>query len=491
MIIPYGHDQAIRRIPWASIAILAINVAMFLLTRVTFGGENEATLAAREERLETLEATLYRRYIDAVHDRNSKSGADEQPLAWDRFLKALDRGPVDGVEPEQLERWRTARDQLERSRGWNPDKQLNLVMGPGFKPWTLVTHMFMHVNWLHLLGNMWFFALAAPSLEYRWGVPAFLVLYLGGGLAAAASMYPALRGTEEGLLGASGAVAACMGAFFVRHWNAKVKFFWLRGLGMTSLRWGELWMPAWLMIGLWLIEQAMYASAQEDLHVAVWAHIGGFGYGAAMALAVRQLRWEAKLFDRRILLGGRPDPDDKDTDMALELIEKCAWRDASKYCDAALAKHPGHTVLLAVKARALGHLGDLDEARAALAKAIVSARATGPTEHLLDAAKALGERVTTLGIDPALQQLLGRWLEDNGEPEDALWVYRDLAESHVTHGLAPKALYRVADLHRTARGDLQSATNAFNTFLERYPDHALAANARAALESLSRATPVR
>jgi tetratricopeptide (TPR) repeat protein len=313
----------------------------------------------------------------------------------------------------------------------------------------------------------------------------FLVLYLVGGLVAAFSMFPILAGTDEPLLGASGAVAACMGAFSIRYWNAKAKIFWVRGLGMNSAKWGEIWMPAWLLIGLWATEQSMYASVQPYVGIAVWAHLGGFGFGIGLALLLRARHWEDRFFEKQMLRGGKPSVDDVDTELALDLTAKRAWRDASVYAIRALARHPDHPVLLAVQARSLAHLGDPDEARRVLAKAIAKAKPTGPSEHLLDAAQALGERVTTLDLDPALGHVLARWFEDNGDPEDALWVYRDLAESHRTHTLAPRALYRVADLHHTVRGDAAAATAAFRAFLERYPEHPLAAQARAALDRIA------
>jgi membrane associated rhomboid family serine protease len=429
--------------------------------------------------------------VDRFHDTPAAAPREPsappralQPMSWVAIARALASGDVPGVGAEKRARVLAARAALDRARRGSPDRRLDLTFSRDFEPWTLVTHMFMHAGWGHLLGNLWFFLLVAPPLEDRWGVRMFLVLYLVGGLVAALSMFPLLAGTDQPLLGASGAVAACMGAFCVRHWNAKARFFWVRGLGMSSAKWGEIWMPAWLMIGLWAAEQAMYASVQRYVPVAVWAHLGGFAFGAGLALALRATRWEDRFFETEMLRGGKPSIDDVDTRMALDLTEKRAWRDASAYTIKALERHPDHPVLLAVHARSLAHLGDPAEASRALSRAIAEARATGPSEHLLDAAQALGERVATLGLDPVLEQLLGRWFEESGEPDDALWVYRDLAESHPAHALAPRALYRIADLHRTRRGDRVAASAAYRVLLERYPEHPLAAQARAALDTI-------
>lgn len=488
MILPYAHDQAVRRTPWATIAIVVLNLVLFLATRVVLGGRSAEAHDRAELRAGQALASAYRDHVHHVRDSRAAPAAAE-PLAWDAFAAALKRGPVAGVETAKRDHWLEAKADFERIHRSNPDVALDLFYGEGFRPWQLVTHMFMHVSWLHIVGNLYFFVLCAPPLEFRWGIPMFLLLYVGGGLAAAAAMLPVLAGTNANLLGASGAMAACMGAFFVRHWNARVKFLWLRGFGMTSLHWGELAMPAWLMLGLWLAEQSMFASVQEHLGVAVWAHLGGFGFGAVLAAALRAAAWEKKRFERRILLGGDASPDDEDTDMALSLTKSGAWRDASRYCIRALEQHPDHPVLLAAHARGLAHLGDPDAARAALAKAITKAKAAGPSEHLLDAARTLAERVPTLALDPALGMVLARWFEDDGEPADALWAYRDVAETNVEHALAPKALLRAAELHRTVLADPARARNALTLFLERYPEHPLAPSVRGLLDGLPRERP--
>ncbi len=488
MFLPYAHDQAIRRVPWVTITIVALNLALFVTTRIVLAERDLGSVEEATRRLYEAQASAYQEHVHSIRDRRG-ARPDEHPLPWDAFLEALPRGEVPGVTPAKQERWAAAKAHLERVERGSTDLNLDLVFGKGFRPWQLVTHLFMHGGWGHLAGNMWFFVLCAPALEYRYGARMFVVLYLVGGWVAAASMLPALAGSNEPLLGASGAVAACMGAFFVRHWNAKVKFLWVRGLAMTSLRWGELWMPAWLLIGLWLAEQLMYASVQGAIGVAVTAHLGGFAYGAAFAYVLKRVGWEKRLFERRLASGGETSPDDPDTDMAVALARSRAWRDASGYCLRALEAHPGHPVLLAIHAQSLAHVGEIDVARAALATAIEKARPAGPSEHLLDAAKALAERLPALGLDPVSGMVLARWFEDNDEPAEALWAYRDVADSTPDHALAPKALYRLGELHvrKLDRPDL--GANAFRAFLERYPGHPLAPSVEHALRALPAARP--
>ena len=489
MFLPYAHDQTIRRVPWATITIDALNLVVFAATRVVLAERDLGSLEGATRRLYEAQASAYQDHVRSIRDRPGATGA-ERPLPWDEFLEVLPRGDVPGVAPAKQERWAAAKADLERLERGNADLNLDLVFTSDFRPWQLVTHLFMHEGWEHLLGNLWLFALAAPPLEYRFGTRLFLVLYFVGGWVAALAQWPAFHGADVRMLGASGAIAACFGAFLVRHARSRVRFLWLGRFLVTSmLRWGELSMPGWLLIGLWLVQQLMFLSIQSDLHIAVSAHLGGFAFGAVFAYALRRFDWEKKLFERRLAMGGEASPDDADTDMAVALAQSRAWRDASGYCLRALEKHPGHPVLLAIHAQSLAHVGDVDAARAALGRAIEKAKATGPTEYLLDAAKALAERLPGLGLDPALGMVLARWFEDNDEPAEALWAYRDVADSTPDHALAPKALHRLAELHvrKLDRPDL--GANAFRAFLERYPDHPLAAGARQALRALPAARP--
>ncbi len=489
MFLPYAHDRAVRRPPWLTIAIVLLNVILFVATRVVLGARTAEAHDRAEARAHQALASAYQDHVQ--HARGALAGtAGSEVLAWDAFAPALARGPVVGVSDAKREHWLTANADFDRAHRQSPDVALDLFYGEDFRPWQLLTHMFMHAGVLHIVFNLYFFVLCAPPLEFRWGVAMFAGLYLGGGLAAAAAMLPLMAGTNHASLGASGAVAACMGAFFVRHWNSRIKFLWLRGpFFVPEVRWGELALPAWLLLGLWVASQAMYASVQEHLGVAVGAHLGGFGFGAAFALLLRVSDWEKKRFEKQILRGGDASPDDEDTDMALALTRNGAWRDASHFCARALEQHPDHPVLLAIHARGLAHVGDPEAARAALAKAIAKAKASGPTEHLLDAARTLADRVPTLALDSSHTLLLARWFEDDGTPEDALWAYRDVAESNPAHALAPKALLRVAELHRSVFANPEGARAALVLFLERYPEHPLAPSARALLDGLPRARP--
>ncbi|MCB0570564.1 MAG: rhomboid family intramembrane serine protease [Phaeodactylibacter sp.] len=149
---------------------------------------------------------------------------------------------------------------------------------------TLLTSMFLHGSLLHILGNMLFLWVFADNIEATIGNGRFLVFYLLGGLAAQAGHIFFNPGSIVPTIGASGAIAAVMGAYLVMFPSSRVKvwFFFL------IFR-----VPAILFLGFWIILQWMNGTASLEVTTASsggtawWAHIGGFAFGAAAGLYFR------------------------------------------------------------------------------------------------------------------------------------------------------------------------------------------------------------
>lgn len=156
----------------------------------------------------------------------------------------------------------------------------------------LVSYTFLHAGLLHIAGNMLFFALVGPSVESLLGGALFAVFFLVSG-AFAGLVQIELQGTATGrIVGASGAIAALMGLFIVRFARHRVKLFmWFPLLIRRVVQ-----VPAWSFGAIWGGEQALellFAGALSG-HVAVGAHVGGFGMGAATGWLVSQLGWDRR-----------------------------------------------------------------------------------------------------------------------------------------------------------------------------------------------------
>jgi membrane associated rhomboid family serine protease len=146
---------------------------------------------------------------------------------------------------------------------------------------TVLTAMFMHGSWSHIIGNMIFLWAFAPEIEDAMGRGRYLVFYLAGGLVAMLAQVLANPHSTVPNLGASGAIAAVMGAFLVTYPRDQIRTL-LFIFVLARIR----FIPAALLIGLWFLSQLFHAGSVAHVQtggVAYLAHIGGFVFGVATA----------------------------------------------------------------------------------------------------------------------------------------------------------------------------------------------------------------
>jgi membrane associated rhomboid family serine protease len=144
----------------------------------------------------------------------------------------------------------------------------------------LLTSMFMHGSWLHLLGNMWFLWLFGNNIEDSMTRPRFIVFYLLCGLAAAVLQVVVDPASGIPMVGASGAISGVMGAYLVLYPTVRVYTLVPIGFLITSLA-----LPAWVMLIYWGLIQLLggfTAIGAEGGGVAFWAHVGGFVAGMVL-----------------------------------------------------------------------------------------------------------------------------------------------------------------------------------------------------------------
>jgi membrane associated rhomboid family serine protease len=159
---------------------------------------------------------------------------------------------------------------------------------------TLLSSMFMHASWMHIIGNMVFLWAFGPAIEDAMGHVRFLFFYLTGGVTAMLAQTLADPHSAIPCLGASGAIAAVMGAFIVTFPRNRIRalIFFLIFFRVTYI-------PAVFLIGFWFLMQVLNFGIVADVRtggVAYIAHIAGFIFGAVTA----------RVFDnpRRIALSG-------------------------------------------------------------------------------------------------------------------------------------------------------------------------------------------
>jgi membrane associated rhomboid family serine protease len=151
-----------------------------------------------------------------------------------------------------------------------------------------LTANFLHGGWMHIIGNMWFLWLAGFVLEDVWGRWLYAAFYLIAGAAALQFHAWINAGSTTPTLGASGAVAALMGAFLVRFPKMKIEMgYWL------MFRFRRFKAAAYWLLPLWLLAEVFYGSMGSS-GVAHWAHVGGFLFGAVAAVAIQHSGLEQK-----------------------------------------------------------------------------------------------------------------------------------------------------------------------------------------------------
>ena len=146
----------------------------------------------------------------------------------------------------------------------------------------LVTALFLHADWAHLLGNLVFLLIFGLPAERAMGAWRFLLLFLAGGAFANFAAALSIGAPDRIIIGASGAVSAVIGAYLALFPRAKLGVVLPLGVFLEFVR-----APASLLIGIWALLQVVFAYIGPALGaVAWWAHLAGFGFGIVYAVFV-------------------------------------------------------------------------------------------------------------------------------------------------------------------------------------------------------------
>lgn len=160
------------------------------------------------------------------------------------------------------------------------------VLGATHTWWTVLTSMFLHGGWLHLIGNMWFLHIFGNNVEDSMGRFRYLLFYLLCGIAAALAQAFMSPNSGVPMVGASGAIGGVMGAYIVLYPRVQIHMLIFLLVFVTRIV-----VPAYWMLGYWFLMQLLsgYGSIGADrAGTAFWAHVGGFAAGALLILVFRK-----------------------------------------------------------------------------------------------------------------------------------------------------------------------------------------------------------
>lgn len=450
MLIPIARDEAeIRRHAWVCYVIFAVNILMFVVVGAL---EREAVRNAQQQWQEALEYHDEHPYLKTPAAMERVIGAEGVAyLAEQR----RNYGPVapDRVTSEQHELDEETAE-AEEARRVQPKYQLGYVPADASAV-TAVTNLFVHAGLLHLLGNLLYLFLTGPFIEDVFGRPLFALLYFGGGIAATLTHAANNAGSSIPLVGASGAIAAVMGAYLVRFARSKVEFLFIPILYRPSWNY-RFWLPAFVVLPIWFAQQLWGMRAEAQTGIGFSAHVGGFVFGLVFASILKVTKIEEKHVNPAIV---------KETTWSLDerLVRALAARHRG---DTAEAKRELASVLRDgnVSVEALQLAVDLardsdDPAAFDAASARLLARYIEQKEATLAAElvrEATDDRFARL---PKFLTRAAPFVERSGDREWALMLYERLYDANPDSAGAVSALMKIGALRRF-NGDFRGAREA-------------------------------
>ena len=360
LIIPLSAKLSKRNPPFITIGIILINCFVFFILQA---GDNKRYLQAIqfyfESGLAKIEVTRYQAYLETTRkgeirpDFQGKKDLDEKAMKSlytkmqrdEAFLKQLRSDRIITPEEETYNTWKNLRARYEAL--------LSKIFSVryGFKPAyanfiTALTYMFIHGNFMHLLGNMVFLWLVGCMLELGYGRVLYVLLYLLTGVLSVGLYSLVYADSTVPLVGASGAIAGLMGAYAVAYGKTKIKIFYSLGFYFNYAQ-----VTAIVLLPVWIgneIFQLFFGSYQGIAYV---AHLGGLVSGGLFGyLNLRFLgRVDTEVFEQ--------DPKEKIPALledALQRIAKLDMRGARPLLDQVLEIDPSNR-------DALTHLFNIDK----------------------------------------------------------------------------------------------------------------------------------
>jgi len=369
MLIPLGTNvHAVRRIPYVTFSLIVLNALVCIYTSWM---PDQGTIQFGEVRREIVELHSYYPRAHGSDDAEAliRQAGKTSSLTLDSLeeLKGL-LGPSTPPLVARVQRGELTADEAmqELSDSLAAAERASLLWKYSFHSFqptavSWITALFLHEGIFHLLGNMWFLYLAGALLEAEWGYWLFGSFYLVAGVVSLVTQALAHPNSLTFVLGASGAVAGCMGAFLVRFPKVKVSFLFLYFLGFRGGT-ARFSVPSYVVLSLWAALEVLYGLLDTD-SVAHWSHVGGFVFGVVVAWVVMKSGVEARVNREDPSLTWQPDQPVLD---AMALLEQGKCGEAQHTLREYLRLHPdsmdGYEVLL----RAEQALGDRDGEREVL-----------------------------------------------------------------------------------------------------------------------------
>jgi membrane associated rhomboid family serine protease len=481
-IIPVGTKSSLALKPKVTIGLIAVNILVATIT-IPLGMQTEKDFFKVERDLYAREVRLYlnERYDDdgyrvgpsverfiadieqagdyydleyAIMEALYFAGASFEDL--EAYEKELDErtelyyaSAFDG-SADTFAEWQRLRAKEETIIDGHVIQQLGLVPNKMHRIHTFFTHQFLHGGIWHLLGNLLFLWVVGCLLEDTWGRVPFLVFYLVGG--AVAGLAHCLQDTSSAtaLVGASGAIAAAMGAFALRHFWTKIRFFYFFIFFFRPF-WGTFYLPACVFLPFWFFQQIAMkylADFTGGSDVAYLAHIAGFLMGLVTVLIFRATDFETKYLTPRV---ERKQVDEgvlKDPrfNKACELMEQGKTEPSQAIFSKLMAERPHDLEMIQDIAILYREKGMHDEYARLTAHSLRELLLKSRYEEAAAAALDIVASDTAADINPQYLLRTAKYLADAERYGEAHDIYRAVIRANASPTVTAKASLALAKL---------------------------------------------
>lgn len=462
VLLPYAHEkQTLQRLPWVTFGLIALNFLIFLFTHYSADIDEKQLNADLTKFYEYYYAHPYLQVPVEIQEMLSSREADQLELLKEG--QDLSGVPDDTIKEEQ-EHLDKIVQKLLSTLNDNPFRKYGYIpKHPEFLK--LFSCLFIHIGWMHLLGNMLFLYLAGCSIEDVWGRPLYIGFYFLSGIAATLTHHLLFSDSNVALVGASGAIAGLMGAFLLRLYKTKITFFYLFWI-VFRFQMGSFQAPAYVMLPLWLLQQILFVLIlREESSIAFWAHIGGFGFGFLFAFLMKTLEIEEKYIapsiEKKVSLVQNP-----------LFLKAMTLSDAKDYPNALLMlqnvvkKEPGNLDAY-LELRRIAEINKdtvgYNKYTAAIFEILLRTR---DLDFLLDLYHQYEESPLRQILPAKTEFTLASFFEEQQDFPNAIRLYEEIVAAYPEDALAMKSWNKLARLYLERLGSREKAIDAFRNSYE-------------------------
>jgi|GEM_PF-1571695 len=445
LIFPLSHESGeVQRLPYLTLSIIILNILLYIVTYFAVPATQEEFIA-QEAKLSKYYAK--NPYLNLPKETFRKLSPSEQK--WERqqepeeFIQEAEERlaglgsdvvsakPDEPAEVPDEEEIKARQKKLDRyAREFEDAYEGIFYRRYGYIParggfFTLFSSMFLNDGLMHLLFNMFFLYLSGCKIEDLWGRIAYPIFYLIGGIVASLSHGLMFPESVVPCVGASGAIAAVMGAFMIRLYKTKIYFFYIYAFS-TKVRRGTFQAPAYLMLPLWLTEQILESlkSAGGEGGVAFWSHIGGFVFGAIVAFLFKFSGFEEKVIapaiEKKVNLV------DENFSSGMKMLQEGDPDGAAEYLRKAVESDPENAIAHSELSKIYCGQGKKKEAVLELRRAVNLYLKQGNTDNAVDDYLEISSTFPDMVLNPLEQVKLIEAIEEREKYPQAATAWKNL-----------------------------------------------------------------